>query len=64
MQPTHYVIQSLVSLGYWSLVHRDFKGILYASRFDTPEQAANYIEWYMPRFDPAESLTIIPVYQK
>ena len=59
-----YVIQSLVDLGYWSLVHRAFKGIVFASRFDSVEQAENFIEWHMPKFTPTETLTIIPIYQK
>ena len=58
-----YVIQSLSDLGYWCDSRRDFKGIIFASRFPSVEAAEGYMKESLPKFTPKQVLTIIPVYE-
>ncbi len=59
-----YVIQSQIDQGYWSERHRDFKGVVFATTFDSNEEAVAYIEKVMPKFTPTQVMTVLPIYQK
>jgi len=58
-----YVIQSLIDLGYWCDSRRDFKGIMFASRFPSVEAAEHFMSTSLPKFIPKQVLTVIPVYE-
>ena len=56
-----YLIQSLVDLGYWSQYHGEFKGILFAKRYDTEDQAKETARVLAKKYKTP--LTVIPVFE-
>lgn len=55
-----YIIKELVFQGYWSEEHHDFKGIIFASQYETLRQAQDEIENHIS----AGTYAIIKIYRK
>lgn len=56
-----YVIQSLLDLGYWSPGYGEFKGILFAKRYDTEDQAKEVARGLAKK--NKTPLTVIPIFE-
>lgn len=55
-----YIIKELIYQGYWSMEHNDFKGIIFASQYETLKQAQDEIRDNIS----AGSYEIIKIYRK